>query len=58
MKRLARVVFLLIISLLWNTPMATAQFSEAGVEKFRVAVGAPDFALKELKRWSMDEIFL
>jgi peroxiredoxin len=28
--------------------MATARFSEAGVEKFRVAVEAPDFTLKEL----------
>jgi peroxiredoxin len=28
--------------------MVSAQFSEAGVEKFRVAVEAPDFTLKQL----------
>jgi len=28
--------------------MATAQFSEAGVEQFKVAVNAPDFTLKRL----------
>jgi cytochrome oxidase Cu insertion factor (SCO1/SenC/PrrC family) len=42
------VTFLLGFSLLVNIPIATAQFSEAGVEKFRVAVEAPDFTLKEL----------
>ncbi len=29
--------------------MVYAQFQEAGVEKFRVAVEAPDFTLKELE---------
>jgi len=48
MRRLAVVIFLITISLLWNIPTAVAQFSEAGVEKFRVAVEAPDFTLKEL----------
>jgi cytochrome oxidase Cu insertion factor (SCO1/SenC/PrrC family) len=48
MRRLWTVFFFLFISLLWNAPMATAQFSEAGVQKLRVAVDAPDFALKEL----------
>jgi hypothetical protein len=47
-KRLMLVTFLLGFSLLVNIPMATAQFSEAGVEKFRVAVEAPDFTLKQL----------
>jgi len=28
--------------------MATAQFSEAGVEQFKVAVNAPDFTLRKL----------
>jgi cytochrome oxidase Cu insertion factor (SCO1/SenC/PrrC family) len=42
------VTFLLGFSLLVNIPIAAAQFSEAGVEKFRVAVDAPDFTLKEL----------
>jgi cytochrome oxidase Cu insertion factor (SCO1/SenC/PrrC family) len=42
------VVFFLAIFLLWNTPRVLAQFSEAGVEKLRVTVDAPDFTLKEL----------
>jgi cytochrome oxidase Cu insertion factor (SCO1/SenC/PrrC family) len=41
-------VFFLIILMLWNSPMATAQFREAGAEKLRVAVDAPDLTLKEL----------
>ena len=48
MRRFAFVIFLLVILLLWGTPMATAQFSEAGVEEFRAAVNAPDFTLKQL----------
>jgi cytochrome oxidase Cu insertion factor (SCO1/SenC/PrrC family) len=42
------VVFFLAVFPLWNAPRATAQFSEAGVEKLRVTVDAPDFTLKEL----------
>jgi peroxiredoxin len=42
------VVMFLVIFLLWNAPLAVAQFSEAGVQKLRVAVDAPDFTLKEL----------
>jgi peroxiredoxin len=41
-------VFFFTIFLLGNTPAAVAQFSEAGVQKLRVAVEAPDFTLKEL----------
>ena len=50
MKRLAMFVFLLAILLLSRIPSASAQtqFAEAGVEKFRVPVEAPDFTLKEL----------
>jgi cytochrome oxidase Cu insertion factor (SCO1/SenC/PrrC family) len=48
MRRFEVVIFLVIIFLLWNTPMATAEFSEAGVEKFRVPVEAPDFTLQEI----------
>jgi cytochrome oxidase Cu insertion factor (SCO1/SenC/PrrC family) len=48
MRRLWMVIFFLLIFLFWNAPMATAQFSEAGVQKLRVAVDAPDFTLKEL----------
>jgi cytochrome oxidase Cu insertion factor (SCO1/SenC/PrrC family) len=42
------VFFFLGIFLLWNTPPVLAQFLEAGVQKLRVAVDAPDFTLKEL----------
>ena len=48
MRRLLMVIFFLVTLLLWNTPMVTAQFSEAGVEKLRVAVDAPDLTLKAL----------
>lgn len=50
MKRLAVVVFFLVILLLWKIPgvMAQTQFVEAGVEKFRVPVQAPDFTLTEV----------
>jgi len=48
MRRLLMAVFFLMILTLWSTPMASAQFTEAGVEKLRVAVDAPDLALKEL----------
>ena len=48
MRRLLMLVFLLAIIMLWNTPMVLAQFSEAGVQKLRVAVDAPDFTLKEI----------
>ena len=48
MRRLWMTIFFLFILSLSNTPLATAQFSEAGVEKLRVAVNAPDLTLKEL----------
>jgi cytochrome oxidase Cu insertion factor (SCO1/SenC/PrrC family) len=48
MKGFTLAIFLMVIFLSWNIPSAVAQFSEAGVEKFRVAVEAPDFTLKEL----------
>jgi cytochrome oxidase Cu insertion factor (SCO1/SenC/PrrC family) len=48
MKRFAVVIFILVFFLLWNTPMVTAQFSEAGVEQFKIAVNAPDFTIKDL----------
>jgi cytochrome oxidase Cu insertion factor (SCO1/SenC/PrrC family) len=41
------ILFTVLSSFLWSIP-ATAQFSEAGVERFRVAVEAPEFTLKEL----------
>ena len=48
MRRLSMVVLFFVIFLLWNTPRVVAQFSEAGVEKLRVSVEAPDLTLKEL----------
>jgi len=48
MRRLLMIVFSLIIFLLLNAPIVSAQFSEAGVQKLRVAVDAPDFTLKEI----------
>jgi len=42
------LIFFLAIFVLWNAPVAVAQFSEAGVQKLRVAVDAPDFTLKEI----------
>jgi hypothetical protein len=48
MRRLSMAIYLVVIFLLYEIPAVRAQFSEAGVEKFRVAVDAPDFTLKEL----------
>jgi len=48
MRRLLIAVFFLVFLLLWSAPTVIAQFSEAGVQKLRVAVDAPDFTLKEL----------
>jgi cytochrome oxidase Cu insertion factor (SCO1/SenC/PrrC family) len=48
MKRLWMVTFFLLIFLFWSAPTAIAQFREAGAEKLRVAVDAPDFTLKEI----------
>ena len=48
MKRFLVITFLMVTLLLWKIPTVFAQFSEAGVEKFRVPVEAPDFTLKEL----------
>ena len=50
MKRLAIFIFLLAILMLSRIPSASSQtqFAEAGVEKFRVPVEAPDFTLREV----------
>jgi len=48
MRRLSMLVFFLAIFMLWTPPVVVAQFSEAGVQKLRVAVDAPDFTLKEI----------
>ncbi len=50
MKRLAGSIFILVILLLLRIPMVSGQtqFVEAGVEKFRVPVEAPDFTLTEV----------
>ncbi len=50
MKRLAVITSLFAMFLLWRISGATAQtqFEAAGVERFKAAVEAPDFALSEL----------
>jgi len=48
MRRLLMILLFLVIFILANSSIATAQFSEAGVQKLRVAVDAPDFTLKEI----------
>ncbi len=45
---LLAIIFLLMLLLPSNARMVSAQFSEAGVQKLRVAVDAPDFTLKEI----------
>ncbi len=41
-------VFFSMLLLLSSARVVNAQFSEAGVQKLRVAVDAPDFTLKEI----------
>ena len=48
MKRLRVVMFVMMIFLMLDVPLLRAQFLEAGVEKFRVAVEAQDFTLTQL----------
>jgi len=48
MKRFLVGMFIVVIFPVWSIPMAVAQFVEAGVEKFRVPVEAPDFTLTEV----------
>ncbi len=50
MKHFAMVMFVMGIFLFWKIPMASAQtqFVEAGVEKFRIPVAAPDFVLTDV----------
>jgi cytochrome oxidase Cu insertion factor (SCO1/SenC/PrrC family) len=50
MKRVVALIFSISIFLLWNLPAVNAQtqFVEAGVQKFRVPVEAPDFTLREV----------
>lgn len=48
MRRLSIVIVSSFYLLFSNSMMVYAQFSEAGVDKFRVSVDAPEFTLKEL----------
>ncbi len=48
MKRRMMSTFLIVNLFLWNIPVATAQFPEAGVQKLEVPVQTPDFTLKVL----------
>ncbi len=46
--RFVIVAIFVIVTFGSSVPIARAQFSEAGVVKFRAPVEAPDFRLKEL----------
>ena len=50
MRRFVMVISFLVISLLWDVHIVSAQtqFAEAGVQKLEVPVEAPDFTLKVL----------
>ncbi len=48
MRQIAIVLVSVIIGFLLSIPVVQAQFSEAGVEKFRVPVEVPDFTLQEI----------
>jgi len=50
MRRIGMTIFVLVFLLLWKIPIVSAQtqFAEAGVEKFRVPVEAPDFTLTDV----------
>ena len=48
MRRFAMVLVSVIVGFLSSIPIVQAQFSEAGAEKFRVPVEAPDFTLQEI----------
>ncbi len=43
------ILFFLMILLPLNARVVNAQFTEAGVQKLRVSVEAPDFTLKEIE---------
>ncbi len=49
MKRLTIIFFCTLIFLVWNIPVVSAQFVEAGVQKLEAPFSAPDFTLKDLK---------
>ena len=50
MKRFLVITFVMVMLVLWKIPGVSAQtqFMEAGVEKFRVPVEAPDFTLTDV----------
>ena len=48
MRRFTMVLISVIVTFLSSIPIVQAQFSEAGVEKFRVPVEAPDFTLTDV----------
>ena len=48
MRRFAMVLVSVIVTFWSGIPIVQAQFSEAGVEKFRVPVEAPDFVLTDM----------
>lgn len=48
MRRLTVVLLITVLFFLWNSSVASAQFSEAGVKELEKPVDAPDFTLKVL----------
>ncbi len=49
MKHLTIISFFMLIFLVSNVPVVSAQFFEAGVQKLETPIAAPDFTLKDLK---------
>jgi cytochrome c biogenesis protein CcmG/thiol:disulfide interchange protein DsbE len=48
MKRLFLLILVVGTFGFWNIPVASAQFLEAGVQKLKTPIAAPDFVLKGL----------
>ncbi len=48
MRHFAIVLVSVLVGFLSSVPIVQAQFSEAGVEKFRAPVEAPDFTLTDV----------
>ena len=46
---ISAILFFLMLLLPLNARVVNAQFTEAGVQKLRVSVEAPDFTLKEIE---------
>ncbi len=49
LTRFAMIFLFLSFLLIWNVPIVSGQFLEAGVQKLETPVAAPDFTLKDLR---------